>query len=115
MRIGRVYDDHGSCVSTILVDRLWPRGIRKDDPRIGAWCKDVAPSTGLRRWYGHRPDRYEEFVRRYRTELDSADGAAALSELRELADQVSPGAMLVTATKDLQLSHLPVLAEILDR
>jgi uncharacterized protein YeaO (DUF488 family) len=55
----------------ILVERLWPRGIAKDDPRVGEWLRDVAPSADLRRWYGHDPSRWAEFRRRYRVELRS--------------------------------------------
>lgn len=106
MEIGRVYDDHGPDVTAILVDRLWPRGIRKEDHRVGVWCKDVAPSTELRHWYGHQVERYEEFVRRYRAELESAAGGAALDRLAALA---TPPCVLVTATKDVEHSHLPTL------
>jgi uncharacterized protein YeaO (DUF488 family) len=53
-----------------LVDRVWPRGRRKEDLRVEAWCKDVAPSTELRRWFGHQPERWEEFQRLYFEELD---------------------------------------------
>jgi uncharacterized protein YeaO (DUF488 family) len=53
-----------------LVDRVWPRGRRKEDLRVEAWCKDAAPSTELRRWFGHAPERWEEFQRLYFAELD---------------------------------------------
>lgn len=55
----------------ILVERLWPRGMKKQDLQLDAWLKDVAPSTELRRWFGHRPERWSEFQRRYRKELDA--------------------------------------------
>jgi uncharacterized protein YeaO (DUF488 family) len=112
MRLARFYDppqkDDGE---RILVDRLWPRGIRKDDPRIDRWCKDVAPSSELRHWYNHDPARYDEFVARYERELDGLDAAAALDELRSRLGE-GP-VMLVTATKKLEQSHLPVLARVL--
>jgi uncharacterized protein YeaO (DUF488 family) len=95
----------------VLVDRLWPRGLRKDDPRIGQWLPEVAPSTELRRWYGHKPERYDEFVRRYTAELDTPAGATALDELRAVA-RAGP-VVLVTATKEIALSHLSVLAGLL--
>ena len=112
MRLARVYDPpQTGDGERILVDRLWPRGIRKDDPRIDRWCKDAAPSTELRRWYNHDPARYDEFVARYERELDGLDAAAALDELRS---RLSEGpVMLVTATKELEHSHLPVLARML--
>ena len=114
MRMARVYDepdpDDGM---RVLVDRLWPRGLRKQDPRIGRWCKQVAPSTELRRWYDHDPDRYTEFARRYRAELSDPALAPALDELRALAGE---GPLtLVTATKVLEQSHLSVLEAVLER
>ena len=61
---------------TYLVDRLWPRGVRKDALDIDGWLKDVAPSTELRRWFGHDPERWEEFRERYRAELDTRPDSA---------------------------------------
>lgn len=57
----------------ILVDRVWPRGVSKDKARLDLWCKEVAPSTELRRWYQHDPDKWQEFARRYRDELQDAE------------------------------------------
>lgn len=111
MKIGRLYDPPDGD-QRILVDRLWPRGIRKDDPRVGHWLPKVAPSPDLRRWYGHRPERYAEFAVRYREELRTPEGAVALAELRELIAQAPT--TLVTATHDLDASQLPILAEVLD-
>ncbi len=113
MRLARVYDtpqpDDGL---RILVDRLWPRGFRKDDPRIDRWCKDVAPSSELRRWYNHDPARYEAFVARYESELESPGAAAALEEVRGL---VNDGPVtLLTSAKDVEHGHLPVLARLLE-
>ena len=113
MRIARLYDsprpDDGL---RVLVDRLWPRGVRKDDPRIDRWIKDVAPSTPLRKWYGHDPDRFGEFVARYEHELGDSQAAAALGQLRELASQ-GP-ITLLTSTKDIEQSHLVVLEKLLN-
>lgn len=67
----------------ILVDRLWPRGVKKADAAVDGWMKEVAPSDALRKWFGHDPVRWEEFRRRYRTEL--AAKAGLLAELRALA------------------------------
>ena len=76
IKIKRVYDpasqDDGQ---RFLVDRLWPRGIKKEALNIEAWIKEVAPSNDLRRWYGHDPDRWCEFNRRYFDELDAMPGA----------------------------------------
>ena len=72
IRIKRAYEPSEPADGRrFLVERLWPRGIRKETLAMDAWLKEVAPSTELRRWFGHRPERYEEFRRRYRGELDS--------------------------------------------
>ncbi|MFC6162442.1 DUF488 domain-containing protein [Kribbella jiaozuonensis] len=113
VRVRRVYDpveDDGG--RRVLVDRLWPRGLSRSKARIDEWCKDVAPSTELREWYGHDPDRYDEFANRYRSELDDPVRAAALSELRELAGNGT--LTLLTATKDFAISQAAVLAELLE-
>src|SRR6266700_5708700 len=70
VKVARVHDEplDGSG-ARILVDRLWPRGLTKQSARLNDWCKDVAPSPSLREWYGHDPDKFEEFERRYRAEL----------------------------------------------
>ncbi|WP_036467195.1 DUF488 domain-containing protein [Mycobacterium genavense] len=109
MRVERIYEDVGpDDGQRVLVDRIWPRGIRRDDPRVGIWCKDVAPSKELREWYHHRPERFDEFASRYRAELA---GNTALDELRKLANR---GVVtLVSATRDLDGSHAAVLAKLL--
>jgi uncharacterized protein YeaO (DUF488 family) len=95
----------------VLVDRLWPRGIAKASLPLDLWCKGVAPSTELRRWYGHRPEVYEEFRMRYLAELREPARAQLLDELRELGRE-RPLALL-TATRDTAQSHAHVLAELL--
>jgi uncharacterized protein YeaO (DUF488 family) len=109
--LARVYDDPSPDEGRrVLVDRLWPRGFRKDDPRVGTWLKDVAPSNELRGWYNHQPERFDEFAARYQKELQ---GSEALDELRKLAKQ---GVVtLVTATRDVQGSHVAALATLLKR
>lgn len=112
-RVARVYDDPGPDDGLrVLVDRLWPRGVRKVDPRIDEWWQDLAPSTELRRWYGHDPERYDEFAARYRAELDDPDVAAALERAR--AAVAGDGLTLLTATREVTGSHLGVLASVID-
>jgi uncharacterized protein YeaO (DUF488 family) len=113
VEIARVYglqEQPGS--HYVLVDRLWPRGISKKDAPFDEWLKDVAPSTELRKSYGHIPERFDEFSRAYRHEL--ADGAAhrAFEHLSGCAE--TGGLVLVTATKDIQHSEAAVLKELLD-
>lgn len=70
--LSRVYDhDAVEGKSTFLVERLWPRGVRRADVEMAGWLKDVAPSTELRTWFGHSPERWKEFRRRYKAELDA--------------------------------------------
>jgi uncharacterized protein YeaO (DUF488 family) len=111
IRVARVYDDPSPDDGRrVLVDRLWPRGFRKDDPRVGTWFKDVAPSKELRGWYNHQPERFDEFAARYQKELQ---GSEALDELRKLTKR---GVVtLVTATRDVQGSHAAALATLLKR
>ncbi len=95
----------------MLVDRLWPRGVSKERAALDEWCKDAAPTPALRQWFGHDPQRFEEFVRRYRAELADGVGAAAVDHLRELAGQ---GPLtLLTSTKDPRQSTAAVLADLL--
>ena len=107
--VARVYDPPSAGDGhRVLVDRLWPRGLSKADPRVDEWCRDIAPTTALRRWYAHRPERFDEFSRRYLTELSDADHTDALAQLEALRRQGK--LTLVTATKDVALSHARVLA-----
>ena len=76
IRIKRTYDaPERSDGRRILVERLWPRGMKKESLAADAWMKEVAPSTQLRKWFGHRVERWEEFRRRYRAELDANPAA----------------------------------------
>ncbi|MEV5596267.1 DUF488 family protein [Streptomyces sp. NPDC052496] len=112
IRQRRVYEEPEAADGVrVLVDRLWPRGLAKDAARLDEWCKDVAPSKELRTWYGHRPERYEEFAERYRAELAAAPAEEALGRLREYA--AAGPLTLLTATKGVEFSHVTVLAEVL--
>ncbi|TWE21172.1 DUF488 domain-containing protein [Kitasatospora atroaurantiaca] len=112
---GRVYpgESEDGSRKRVLVDRIWPRGLRKEDARLDAWLRDIAPSTELRRWYGHAPERFEEFRRRYLAELRDPEHQEALQGLQELA--AGQPVTLLTATRDLDHSHAAVLAERLRR
>jgi uncharacterized protein YeaO (DUF488 family) len=112
VRVRRVYDepDRDDGVR-VLVDRIWPRGMTKARAALDEWCKDVAPSPELRTWYGHQPDRFEEFARRYRLELEEPIRAGALAHLRDLAGDRP--VTLLTATRDPELSEAAVLAPLL--
>lgn len=108
----RVYDDPCRRLSEhrVLVDRLWPRGLAKASVAFDEWAKDVAPSTELRRWYGHQPERFDEFALRYRAELTTGPAAPALTRLREQA--ASGKLVLLTATRDVDRSGAAVLRDV---
>ena len=109
VRVRRVYDAPDPADGQrVLVDRLWPRGLSKGAAAVDEWVKAVAPSDGLRRWYGHDPERFEEFRRRYAAELRDPERSGALTHLHELAH--SGPVTLLTATKDVEHSQAAVLA-----
>lgn len=112
VRVKRVYEPPlRRDGARVLVDRIWPRGVTKSDADLDEWCKDVAPSTALRKWYRHDPSLFSDFRRRYRHELASGQQAQALAHLRELAKRRP--LTLLTATKDVSISAATVLADIL--
>lgn len=97
----------------VLVERLWPRGVKKEALRLDEWCKDVAPSPELRRWFGHDPERFPEFSRRYRAELKKQPAAAALAALVERA---AAGAVtLVYGARDQEHNSAVVLKAEIER
>jgi uncharacterized protein YeaO (DUF488 family) len=112
--VRRIYDD--SALSDpgtrVLVDRLWPRGVSKERAALDEWCREVAPSTELRKWYAHDPQKFEEFSRRYVAELrERPEQHAALNHLRELARERP--LILLTATRLVDLSEAAVLAGLI--
>lgn len=114
VNVKRAYEEPGPDDGTrVLVDRLWPRGVAKERARIDLWLREVAPSDGLRRWYGHDPAKWEEFRHRYTAELATDEQAAALERLRELGRQGT--VTLVFAARDAEHSDAAVLRELLAR
>jgi uncharacterized protein YeaO (DUF488 family) len=112
VRVRRVYDQREPQDGTrVLVDRLWPRGLRKDAGRFDEWAKDVAPSTELRKWYGHDPEKFGEFCRRYTAELAQGAPRVALDHLAALT--AAGPVTLLTATRDVDHSEAVVLAQLL--
>lgn len=114
IRIARVYDDlTPEDGERICVDRVWPRGFHREDPRVGHWFKNAAPSNELRKWYSHKPELFDEFVKRYEQELHTPEGSAAFEELRNMTHGKT--VTLVTATHDLEGSQAAVLAKLLTK
>ncbi|MPY79020.1 MAG: DUF488 family protein [Actinophytocola sp.] len=110
VRVRRVYDEPEADGVRVLIDGVWPRGVRKDALDYTEWLRDVAPSKELRSWFGHRPERFAEFRERYVSELAHGERATALERLKEYARN---DVTLLTATKDVEHSHAAVLAELL--
>jgi uncharacterized protein YeaO (DUF488 family) len=111
IRLKRVYDapspDDGV---RVIVDRLWPRGLKRDAAKVDVWLKDVAPSTELRRWFGHDPGRWDEFQKRYRAELSkNPEAVATLRDLLKSAKRVT----LLFAARDAEHNNAIVLRDVL--
>jgi uncharacterized protein YeaO (DUF488 family) len=112
LRIKRVYEPPAPADGTrILVDRLWPRGLTKERARVDLWLKEIAPSTELRRWFGHDPARWAEFQARYRAEL--AANAEPVAHLR--AEMARGPVTLVYGAKDEAHNDAIVLRDFLSR
>jgi uncharacterized protein YeaO (DUF488 family) len=94
----------------VLVDRIWPRGVSKAEVHIDLWLKDVAPSTALRKWFGHAPERWDGFRARY---LEELEGNPAVAELRQI--MAEGPVTLVYGAKDTARNQAVVLAEVLER
>ena len=107
VRVRRIYDPPDEDGLRVLVDRLWPRGVRREGAPIDAWLQALAPSSALRRWFGHDPARWAVFRRRYRAEL--AAQSALLEPLREAARQRP--LTLLYAARDPEHNHALVLRE----
>ena len=109
-QLQRIYDDAPTDGAyRVLVDRLWARGVTKEAAALDEWAKDVAPSTELRRWYGHDVDRFEEFATRYLDELGEPPALAAVEHLCAVADRQQ--VVLLTATRDVEHSGAEVLLQ----
>ena len=114
IKIKRVYDPPEKADGTrILVDRLWPRGLAKEKARVNEWLKEIAPSSELRQWFGHKPARWEEFQKRYREELQTAERQEQLRHLRALMRKGT--VTLLFAAKDSEHNNVKVLAGVLKR
>lgn len=111
IQVKRAYDPPAASDGMrVLVDRLWPRGLKREDAKIDLWLKDVAPSADLRRWFGHDPARWPGFQERYRAELA---GNAALDELRATVKH-HKRVTLLFAAKDTEHNNAVVLRAVAD-
>ncbi|MBK1872001.1 MULTISPECIES: DUF488 domain-containing protein [Marinobacter] len=117
IRIKRAYEDAArSDGPRILVDRIWPRGVAKEDADLEAWLKGLAPSTELRKWFDHDPEKWKEFRQRYLKELKASkegDTADALKELQAILKE-HKRITLVFAAKDTEHNNAVALRDFLD-
>ena len=98
----------------VLVDRVWPRGMKKDELHLGLWAKQIAPSTALRKWFAHDPDRWSEFRKRYRTELTQAHASQTVSEILKAAKPAKT-ITLVYGAKDTEHNQAVVLRDLFEK
>lgn len=114
IQIKRAYDEaHESDGVRILVDRLWPRGVKKEFAKIDWWAKDIAPSPALRKWYNHEPEKFAEFSARYDAELADEIHQATVKKVLSLAEKSE--VTLVYGAKDTAHSHALVLQHFLEK
>lgn len=107
--IGRIGDEGAGRCTRVLVDRLWPRGVRRETAPFDCWYPKVAPSTELRQWLHAHRDRYPEFCVRYQAELEATEPRAALDAIRTICAE-GP-VILLTAARSWQEGHLPVIRD----
>lgn len=95
----------------VLVDGLWPRGVTKEKLKVAEWMRGIAPSAELRKWYGHQPERWEEFRKRYRKELEQQDRLPLVQQLIARAEQER--VTLVFGARDAERSNAAVITEVI--
>ena len=110
IQIKRVYEDKSKDDGyRVLVDRLWPRGVSKEDAHFDEWMKELAPSTELRKWFDHKQERFEEFTKRYKKELIEQN--ELLDKLKQIAEKKK--VTLLFAAKDTEINNAVVIREVL--
>lgn len=113
IRLKRAYDSPArSDGPRVLVDRIWPRGVAKEDADISHWLKGLAPSTDLRKWFGHDSEKWQEFRKRYLKELTSGDASEDLDVFRKLLDDHNR-ITLVFAAKDTEHNNAVALRDFI--
>lgn len=107
----RIYAHDAPAGLRVLIDRVWPRGVSKEKAALDAWDKTVAPSTELRKWFGHDPEKFGEFTQRYRAELDANPAVEALVAKLKASDEKR--VLLLYGAKDTQHNNAVVLSDYL--
>ncbi|RAI81346.1 DUF488 family protein [Macrococcoides goetzii] len=107
-KLARIYDEEIPKGKRVLVDRVWPRGISKEDAKLDEWLKDIAPSTDLRKWFDHDPDKFDDFKKKYKEELKDND---AVKKLKDMKGTI----VLLYGAKDEKYNHAVVLKEFMKK
>ncbi|UTH07146.1 DUF488 domain-containing protein [Macrococcoides canis] len=106
-KLARIYDEDIPKGKRVLVDRVWPRGISKEDAKLDEWLKDIAPSTDLRKWFDHDLDKFSDFKKKYKDELKDND---AVKKLKDMKGTI----VLLYGAKDEKYNHAVVLKEYME-
>lgn len=115
IRVKRAYDKPARGDGfRVLVDRLWPRGVKKTDLQLDTWAKELAPSTKLRKWFGHDPQRWPEFRKRYKAELTQSHATKSIAEVLNAAKRTKT-ITLVYGAKDTEHNEAIVLCKLFER
>lgn len=110
IKIKRAYEDKAIADGyRVLVDRLWPRGVKKTDAHVDVWLKELAPSTELRKWFNHEPEKWTGFLKKYKAELHDSGAFEQLKALKEKHSMLT----LVYAAKDEEYNNAEALLEFL--
>lgn len=112
VRIQRVYEGTPATGKAVLVDRVWPRGIKKEELGADLWLREIGPSDALRTWFGHRPERWEDFRHRYRAELEAPQQRELVRQLVDLARK-GPLTLLYGA-RDTERNQAVVIQEVVE-
>ncbi|GAA0605785.1 DUF488 domain-containing protein [Virgibacillus siamensis] len=115
VQIKRIYEDASQDDGIrVLVDRVWPRGMSKEKANIDHWMKEIGPSSDLRKWFGHDPEKFTDFKGKYKDELSSGEQQDELSKLKDVTKENNKNVTLLYSAKDEKHNQAVVLKEILD-
>ncbi|WP_404456031.1 DUF488 family protein [Virgibacillus necropolis] len=115
VKMKRIYEEASQNDGVrVLVDRVWPRGMSKEDAKLDHWIKEAGPSADLRKWFGHDPDKYDDFKQKYKKELQNGEQQEALQELKDITKKHQKSVTLLYASKEEKYNQASVLKEILD-
>ncbi|MBP3951838.1 DUF488 domain-containing protein [Bacillus suaedae] len=116
VHLKRIYEDAKKDDGVrVLVDRIWPRGIKKEDAKLDYWMKEIGPSNELREWFEHDPEKYNQFKKKYKEELEDGEQQEELEKLKDITKKHNKNLTLLFSAKDEKNNQANVLKEILDR